>query len=676
MTSAVPYIGRKISLVSNSELRYEGVLYTINTQESTIALQSVRCFGTEGRKMPEIPPSSEVYDFIIFRGQDIKDLTVLEGQGKASSATDPAIVSVNQRPTGKGLKGDALAGCEAVTLRERLSSKCHYFVHFGNCLVLLAINQTDMLQLRMLSVTASLFGMAYNLLQPTPLLAPAAWGGFFICCHLYYIVQLLRERAGITLDPDHEAAYEMAFMPFGFTPRQFLDLCQVADAQIQDLSCGGYFARKGEPMDKINYLMEGEVMLISHTEDKMANISAGQGSWLGEFFDPAMAKDYWEKPRNHLVSFKCISRRCRSLGLQRRSLQEAIAASPRLTEAATKGQIKDLWGKLHGSHREHRRNTYCAMLELALADGKVDPTEVALLENWKSRHGIPEEDHQIKLAELGWTPEEFANGRRSATRRAPPLPSYRSCCSPTTAKGAPAAPAATPAPWAVGKAERPSWEKGGRIRGEEWPQWPQAAPARTGKGWGNEKGQSGGGYGSGYSGWGGYGGGYGGSYSGYGGGYGYGQARQGGYQKAEGKGKGKGKYERDRGGKGGKFGKDGKGFGKKGARHDGAPVGELVPEENSSTKRECASEFDLTSANERFAKLEKDETGVDLKPLEGYDKTKSFFDCISCEATERAGTSERQKIDREKAREFDKETFGDTRRPPRPTGGKGRRRHG
>mmetsp|Transcript_43763 Transcript_43763/g.118069 ORF Transcript_43763/g.118069 Transcript_43763/m.118069 type:complete len:384 (-) Transcript_43763:253-1404(-) len=108
MSSTVPYIGSKISLVSNSDIRYEGILYTINTQESTIALQSVRCCGTEGRKMPEIPPSSEIYDFIIFRGQDIKDLTVLESANPALSAqlNDPAIMSVNQRPPGSvGGKG-------------------------------------------------------------------------------------------------------------------------------------------------------------------------------------------------------------------------------------------------------------------------------------------------------------------------------------------------------------------------------------------------------------------------------------------------------------------------------------------------------------------------------------------------------------------------------------------
>ena len=79
MSGGVPYLGSRIVLISKSEIRYEGTLYTINTQESTVALQNVRSFGTENRKPDNpIPAPSEIYDYIIFRGSDIKDLHVCE----------------------------------------------------------------------------------------------------------------------------------------------------------------------------------------------------------------------------------------------------------------------------------------------------------------------------------------------------------------------------------------------------------------------------------------------------------------------------------------------------------------------------------------------------------------------------------------------------------------------
>jgi protein LSM14 len=68
-----------------------------------VSLQNVTSFGTEGRKddpADEIPASSEQYDYIIFRGSDVKDLRIEQGPSAKENKppavpNDPAIVGVS-----------------------------------------------------------------------------------------------------------------------------------------------------------------------------------------------------------------------------------------------------------------------------------------------------------------------------------------------------------------------------------------------------------------------------------------------------------------------------------------------------------------------------------------------------------------------------------------------------
>jgi len=95
----VPYIGARISLISNMNIRYEGILYTIDTKAATVALQHVRCFGTEDRPGEFVPASPDVYEFIVYSGKDIKDLSVLQPQAAAAQPPqDPAILSAQAPP--------------------------------------------------------------------------------------------------------------------------------------------------------------------------------------------------------------------------------------------------------------------------------------------------------------------------------------------------------------------------------------------------------------------------------------------------------------------------------------------------------------------------------------------------------------------------------------------------
>lgn len=76
---ALAYLGSRMSLTTNKELRYEGVLDGLDLRESSVTLRSVRCMGTEGRRVPQIPPRDpqDLLDFMVFHGEAIVDLRAL-----------------------------------------------------------------------------------------------------------------------------------------------------------------------------------------------------------------------------------------------------------------------------------------------------------------------------------------------------------------------------------------------------------------------------------------------------------------------------------------------------------------------------------------------------------------------------------------------------------------------
>ncbi|KAL8640353.1 MAG: hypothetical protein Q9228_002721 [Teloschistes exilis] len=95
----------RISLISKRDIRYVGTLHEINSENSTVALENVVSWGTEGRDPEnEVPPSDTVYEYIVFRGSDVKDLRIEEPPKENQPPKppqvpdDPAILGSARRP--------------------------------------------------------------------------------------------------------------------------------------------------------------------------------------------------------------------------------------------------------------------------------------------------------------------------------------------------------------------------------------------------------------------------------------------------------------------------------------------------------------------------------------------------------------------------------------------------
>eukprot|EP01127_Copromyxa_protea_P010111 TRINITY_DN2440_c0_g1_i1.p1 TRINITY_DN2440_c0_g1~~TRINITY_DN2440_c0_g1_i1.p1 ORF type:complete len:570 (-),score=120.03 TRINITY_DN2440_c0_g1_i1:64-1773(-) len=104
-TNPSSLINKRLSLISKLNIRYEGILYSVDSAAQAVALANVRSFGTEDREAEKfVPPSQDVYEFIIFRGSDIKDLVVPNERAPVPTQRpqyDPAIMA-SGAPGGQG----------------------------------------------------------------------------------------------------------------------------------------------------------------------------------------------------------------------------------------------------------------------------------------------------------------------------------------------------------------------------------------------------------------------------------------------------------------------------------------------------------------------------------------------------------------------------------------------
>ncbi|KAF4614795.1 hypothetical protein D9613_002525 [Agrocybe pediades] len=92
---ALSFIGKPISLISHSDVRYRGILAGIDPQASTIQLSNVYSMGTESRRPANqfIAPVQDPYAYIIFRASEVKDLSVDEPAPPQHNVhDDPAVL--------------------------------------------------------------------------------------------------------------------------------------------------------------------------------------------------------------------------------------------------------------------------------------------------------------------------------------------------------------------------------------------------------------------------------------------------------------------------------------------------------------------------------------------------------------------------------------------------------
>ena len=173
-------------------------------------------------------------------------------------------------------------------------------LNFGSIASFISFTRTDILELRLLSITGSLSSVCYFSLRTPLIIAPIIWSSIFASTNAYMVYHIYEERKGKPKQLSHEEldVYEEHLLSHAVTPRQFEKMLNIA--KRRELQNGDVLVHKGQAVDKVHLVVCGSTEAYSNEYKSSANFSrrvtaasskfgnkekllgGDSGAWVGE----------------------------------------------------------------------------------------------------------------------------------------------------------------------------------------------------------------------------------------------------------------------------------------------------------------------------------------------------------------------------------------------------------
>lgn len=118
---------------------------------------------------------------------------------------------------------------------------------------------TSMLPLRILATTSATCTLLFNCSrEPQPVFVACAWGLLLVTVNVYSLYKYL-QTDNVEISPREYAVYERCFLPFGISPKEFLDVIQRAQPIWLKVSKGYKFCTTGDRGTKMWLVLDGQM---------------------------------------------------------------------------------------------------------------------------------------------------------------------------------------------------------------------------------------------------------------------------------------------------------------------------------------------------------------------------------------------------------------------------------